>query len=54
MVRRTRTEIKKYFSKDMKEQGLKFPEVKKPEPLFYELNDKEDNIFNKNNRHDCQ
>jgi len=47
MVRRTRTEIEKYFSKDIKEQGLKFPEVKKPEPLFYELNDEEDDIFNK-------
>jgi len=38
MVRRTRREIEKYFSKDIKEQGLKFPKVKKPEPLFYELN----------------
>ncbi|MBA7525286.1 ATP-dependent RNA helicase DbpA [subsurface metagenome] len=47
MVRRTRTEIEKYFSKDIEEQGLKFPEVKKPEPLFYELNDEEDVIFNK-------
>ena len=47
MVRRTRTEIEKYFNKDIKEQGLKFPDVKKPEPLFYELNDEEDNIFNK-------
>ena len=47
MVRRTRREIEKYFSKDIKEQGLKFPEVKKPEPLFYELNEEEDDIFNK-------
>jgi superfamily II DNA or RNA helicase len=47
MVRRMRTEIEKYFSKDIKEQGLKFPDVKKPEPLFYELNDEEDEIFNK-------
>ncbi len=47
MVRRTRTEIEKYFEKDITERGLKFPEVKKPEPLFYELNDEEDNIFNK-------
>jgi len=47
MVRRTRSEIVKYFSKDIREQGLKFPEVKKPEPLFYELDDKEDEIFNK-------
>jgi superfamily II DNA or RNA helicase len=47
MVRRTRTEIEKYFEKDIKEQGLKFPEVRKPEALFYELNDEEDDIFNK-------
>ena len=47
MVRRTRTEIERYFSKDIKEQGLKFPDVRRPEPLFYELNDKEDDIFNK-------
>jgi superfamily II DNA or RNA helicase len=47
MVRRTRTEIVKYFSKDLQNQKLKFPEVEKPEPLFYELNDKEDDIFNK-------
>jgi len=47
MVRRTRTEIAKYFEEDLKKQGLKFPEVEKPEPLFYELNDIEDEIFNK-------
>ena len=47
IVRRTRTEIEKYFEKDIKEQGLKFPEVKKPEPLFYKLNDEENDVFNK-------
>ncbi len=47
MVRRTRTEIEKYFRKDIEEQGLKFPQVEKPVPLFYELNAKEDEIFNK-------
>jgi superfamily II DNA or RNA helicase len=47
MVRRTRTEIEKYFKKDIEGQGLKFPQVEKPVPLFYELNDKEDEIFNK-------
>ncbi len=47
MVRRTRTEIKKYFNKDIQEQGLKFPQVEKPISFFYELNDKEDEIFNK-------
>ncbi|KQC13680.1 MAG: helicase [Desulfuromonas sp. SDB] len=46
MVRRTRTEIEKYFKKDIEEQGLKFPQVEKPAPLFYELNDREDEIFN--------
>ncbi len=47
MVRRTRTEIERYFNKDIKGQKLKFPDVEKPVPLFYELNDKEDEIFNK-------
>src|SRR3989338_6767040 len=36
MVRRTRTEIEKYFDKDIKSQDLKFPDVEKPVPLFYE------------------
>lgn len=47
MVRRTRTEIEKYFSDDITKQGLKFPNVEKPVPLFYELNEKEDEIFTK-------
>lgn len=47
MVRRTRTEIEKYFSDDITMQGLKFPDVEKPVPFFYELNEKEDEIFNK-------
>ena len=46
MVRRTRTEIVKYFGNDLKTQNLKFPDVENPEPLFYELNDQEDEIFN--------
>ena len=47
MVRRTRNEIKKYFAEDIKKQGLKFPKVERPTPLFYQLNKKEDEIFNK-------
>lgn len=47
MVRRTRTEIEKYFSEDIAKQGLKFPDVEKPIPLFYELNEQENEIFNK-------
>ena len=47
MVRRTRTEIENYFHDDITRQGLKFPHMEKPVPLFYELNKKEDDIFNK-------
>ncbi|MFQ5455826.1 MAG: helicase-related protein [Nitrospirota bacterium] len=47
MVRRTRSEIENYFSQDITRQGIKFPNVEKPIPLFYELNKKEDGVFNK-------
>jgi len=46
MVRRTRTEIINYFSDDIKNQGLKFPEVADPQPLFYQLNQTENEVFN--------
>ncbi|MFC1869837.1 helicase-related protein [Chloroflexota bacterium] len=45
MIRRTRTEIEKYYGEDMRQQGLKFPEVKDPEPLYYKFNKKENEIF---------
>lgn len=45
MVRRTRSEIVKYFPDDLAKQKLKFPEVEKPEPFFYELNNEEDIVF---------
>jgi len=45
MVRRTRTEIETYFSDDLKNQKVKFPEVKDPEPLFYQFNKTENEIF---------
>jgi superfamily II DNA or RNA helicase len=45
MVRRTRSEIIKYFSDDFTHQKLRFPDVEKPEPFFYELNDEEDAVF---------
>jgi superfamily II DNA or RNA helicase len=47
MVRRTRSEIQNYFADDLKKNNLKFPDVEKPEPLYYELNEQEDEIFNK-------
>jgi superfamily II DNA/RNA helicase len=46
MVRRTRTEIAKYFADDLARQNLKFPDFDDPEPLFYQLDEEEDKIFN--------
>ncbi|MHB9053606.1 MAG: helicase-related protein [Thermoleophilia bacterium] len=47
MVRRTRREIESYFADDLKNQGLKFPEVADPEAVFYQLNDKENEVFSR-------
>lgn len=47
MVRRTRTSVMKYYAKDLKAQGLKFPEVTDPEAVVYEFDDDLDDIFNK-------
>ena len=45
MVRRTRTELEKYFPDDIKKQNLTFPKVHKPVALFYQLNERENEIF---------
>ena len=45
MIRRTRTEISKYYGEDMKSQGMKFPTVDDPKPLFYKFSRKENEIF---------
>ncbi|MBC7361196.1 MAG: helicase [Candidatus Aminicenantes bacterium] len=45
MVRRTRTEIEKYFADDLKKNKVLFPEVQDPKPFYYQLNDNEDKIF---------
>ncbi|MBP7460485.1 MAG: helicase [Candidatus Delongbacteria bacterium] len=45
MVRRTRTEIINYFDNDLKIQNLRFPDIDNPEPLYYELDDREDEVF---------
>ena len=45
MIRRTRTEIEKYYGEDLKRQGFKFPEVANPEALFYKLNKTEAEVF---------
>jgi superfamily II DNA or RNA helicase len=46
MIRRTRSEIAKYYGADLAAQGLKFPEVADPEPLFYQFNPLESKVFN--------
>lgn len=46
MVRRTRSEIKKYFSEDIKKQGLKFPDVVEPQRIIYEFDSKTEKAFN--------
>lgn len=45
MIRRTRTEITRYYAADLTTQGLRFPEVAPPEPLFYQLDTRENQIF---------
>jgi len=45
MIRRTRTEIEKYYGEDMLLQGLKFPAVDDPQALFYKFNSKENGVF---------
>ena len=47
MVRRTRKEIEDYFADDLRNQKLRFPAVEDPEPLFYQLNGEENEIFNR-------
>ena len=47
MVRRTRSDIVNFFSEDLDNQGLKFPEVMKPQPLYYKLSNEESKIFDK-------
>jgi superfamily II DNA/RNA helicase len=45
MVRRTRKEIDTYFKEDLKSQGLKFPKVNPPQPIFYKLDSNLNGIF---------
>lgn len=45
MVRRTRSEISRYYADDLAAQGLKFPEVADPQAAFYELDARENEVF---------
>ena len=45
MVRRTRSEIVNYFSKDIEERGLSFPDIAIPNSLTYYLGDQLESVF---------
>jgi hypothetical protein len=45
MVRRTRSEIERYYGDDLRQQGIRFPEVVDPEPLYYALDELEAKVF---------
>ncbi len=46
MVRRTRTEVIKYFSEDMDKQGVSFPELDDPKRIIYTFDEKTEKVFN--------
>ena len=45
MVRRTRHEIVAYYSQDMEEQGLFFPEIATPQRLVYQFDPETESVF---------
>ena len=45
MIRRTRSEVAKYYAKDMERQGLKFPRLDAPEKIIYEFDELTDSVF---------
>jgi len=47
MVRRTRNDITKYYTKDLAKQKLKFPDIEEPQPVLYHFDEGLDKIFNK-------
>lgn len=47
MVRRTRSDITKYYTKDLKKHNFKFPEIEDPNPIIYNFDKELDRIFNK-------
>jgi superfamily II DNA/RNA helicase/HKD family nuclease len=47
MVRRTRKDIETYFKEDLERNNIEFPQIKDPNPLLYQLNKRENEIFMK-------
>jgi superfamily II DNA/RNA helicase len=46
MVRRTRTEIMRYFSEDLERQGLTFPKMGEPQRIVYSFDEATNDVFN--------
>ncbi len=47
MVRRTRSDINRYYRKDLEMQGISFPEIAIPERLIYQYRGQTETVFNK-------
>lgn len=45
MVRRTRTDVQKYYADDMKRQHLKFPKIEGPNELKYQMDSQLSHLF---------
>jgi len=45
MVRRTRSEVLKYFKKDLENRNLKFPKVSEPKRVYYEFDSNLEKVF---------
>ena len=45
MIRRTRTEIQKTYTEDLKKQGLEFPKVSDPQKLIYQFSIDTEKVF---------
>jgi superfamily II DNA or RNA helicase len=50
MIRRTRSEVAKYYRADLETQGLRFPDVADPVPLFYGFSKEENAVFSRTMR----
>lgn len=46
MVRRTRTDVLKYYKQDLDEQNVTFPDVAEPQRLVYEFKGNTEKVFN--------
>ncbi len=50
MIRRTRKDVEKYYSSDMKTLGLQFPTVQDPITVYYELDKELNDLFDRSVR----